>query len=80
MFRLTRLPMGAKFSPSIAQLTTWIICEPLLEIQGVKVSTMIDNVRILADNRERFVKAVRLFMRRAAEASMPLNEDSLKSL
>ena len=78
MFRLTRLSMGAKFSPSIAQLTTWIICEPLRQIPGVKVSTMIDNVRILADDAKEFVKAVRLFLSRTARASMSLNEDTLK--
>ena len=75
-FRLTRLPMGARFSPSIAQLTTWVICEPLTKIPGVRVSTMIDNVRIVADNREGFVKAVRLFLERSGRAKMSLNAEA----
>ena len=74
---LTRLPMGAKFSPSIAQFTTWVICEPLSNIPDVTVSTMIDNVRITAKDKKGFVQAVRLFLARSDKAGLTLNEEAL---
>lgn len=75
LWRLTRLPMGATFSPCIAQYTTWVICEPLHDIQGVKVTTMIDNVRIVASTKEAFIKAVRLFLSRSDEAGLTINPE-----
>ena len=74
---LTRLPMGANFSPAIAQFTTWVICEPLRNIEGVTVSTMIDNVRITAETEEGFVEAVRLFLKRSDRAGLTLNTEAL---
>lgn len=75
LWAITRLPMGARYSPSIAQYTTWIICEPLTKIPGVVVTTMIDNVRIAAASREAFIRAVRLFLHRSEHAKLTLNMD-----
>lgn len=78
MWTLTKLPMGARYSPSIAQHTTWIVSEPLTRIPGVTVSTMIDNVRITAKDGPSFVKAVKTFLLRSSEAGLTLNPESDK--
>jgi hypothetical protein len=71
---LTRLPMGARFAPGVAQLVTWVVIAPLLQLEGVVVDTMIDNVRIAATTPEAFLKAVRLFLDRVATANLTLND------
>jgi hypothetical protein len=77
MFALTRLPMGATFAPSVAQTVTSIIVWPLISMQGVRVDTMIDNIRIVADNKEAFVKAVRTVAARISLAGITLNDPHL---
>ncbi len=77
LWRLTRLPMGAKFSPAIAQYVTWALCWPCTELPGVVVHTMIDNVRIAATTEASFVKAVKLFLGRVKRANLKLNEEAL---
>jgi hypothetical protein len=74
MFALTRLPMGATFAPSVAQAVTSAIVWPLLAIEGVRVDTMIDNIRIVADSKDAFVKAVRLVAKRIRAAGVTLND------
>ena len=76
MWKLTVLPMGATFSPCIAQYVTWVICDPVERIEGVTVTTMIDNVRICAKTEKEFLKAVRLFLKRSEEAGLTLNSDA----
>lgn len=71
---LTRLPMGATFAPGVAQTITWMICFPLHDIDGVVVSTMLDNVRIAASNATSFVRAVRLFIERCDSAGIVIND------
>ena len=46
LMKLTRLPMGASQAPGIAQMFTGIICDTLMHIEGIRVYTMIDNIRI----------------------------------
>lgn len=77
MWKLTRLPMGATFSPCIAQFVTWVLCDPITEITGVKVTTMIDNVRIVATTSEGFTQAVRMFLERSDRAGLTLNPDAI---
>jgi hypothetical protein len=77
MFALTRLPMGATFAPSVAQTVTSVIVWPLLEMEGVRVDTMIDNIRIVADNRDAFIKAVRTVAARIQQAGITLNDPHL---
>ena len=77
LWTLTRLPMGATFSPAIAQYTTWVICDPLHDIPGVRVTTMIDNVRIVADSQDAFIMAVQMFLERSDRAGLTLNDDAL---
>ncbi|MDP3759029.1 MAG: hypothetical protein Q8R01_00770, partial [Ramlibacter sp.] len=72
-FVLTRLPMGATFAPSVAQTLTWAVVAPLLEMPGVAVHTMIDNVRIAAPDLATFTAAVDLFLARARQAGLTLN-------
>jgi hypothetical protein len=74
LFALTRMPMGATFAPSVAQTVTSVLVYPLLSISGVRVDTMIDNVRIVADNKRSFIRALRLFLERAAAADITLND------
>lgn len=45
-------------------------------MEGVKVSTMIDNVRIVARSKEAFVEAVKLFLQRSRAARMALNDEA----
>lgn len=76
MWMLTRLPMGATFSPAIAQYTTWVICEPITKMKGVHVTTMIDNVRIVAQTETEFITAVRQFLERSEKAGLTLNKEA----
>jgi hypothetical protein len=73
-YDLTRMPMGARFAPGVAQAVTWAIIHPLLKLPGVAVDTMIDNVRIACDDARTFLQAVSLFKLRVAEAGVTLNE------
>jgi hypothetical protein len=74
LFVLTRMPMGATFAPSVAQAVTSALVYPLLSIAGVCVDTMIDNVRIVADSKQSFIRALRLFLERATSAGITLND------
>ena len=69
--------MAANFPTAIAQFTTWVICEPLRNIEGVTVSTMIGNVQIAAETEEGFVETVRLFLKRSDRAGLTLNTEAL---
>ena len=66
--------MGARAAPSVAQLATWTIVLPVLELPGVRVVTMIDNVRIVCSDPTIFTSAVRLFLRRCDLAGVTVNE------
>jgi hypothetical protein len=68
------MPMGATFAPSVAQAVTSTLVYPLLGIEGVRVDTMIDNVRIVADSKLAFIRALRLFLERAGAAGVTLND------
>ena len=74
LWALTRLPMGATFSPAIAQFATWALTEGLNSDQ-VKVTTMIDNVRIAAKEAHQFVGAVKEFKRRCKAAGVQINDN-----
>jgi hypothetical protein len=74
MFALTRMPMGATFAPSVAQTVTSVIVWPAVLMNGVRIDTMIDNIRIVADTKEAFVKAVRVIGERIKRAGITLND------
>ena len=74
LFALTRMPMGASFAPSVAQAVTSALVYPLTQLDGVRVDTMIDNVRIVAESKSTFVQAVRGFLERVKAANITLND------
>jgi hypothetical protein len=69
--------MGATFAPSVAQTVTSVIVWPLTQMQGVRVDTMIDNIRVVADERDAFIKAVRTVAARIKQAGITLNDAHL---
>jgi hypothetical protein len=77
LFALTRMPMGASFAPGVAQLTTWIIVHPLTRMAHVRVDSMIDNIRVLADTPGAFVIAMRTLLDRIRAAALTLNDAHL---
>jgi hypothetical protein len=74
LYALTRLPMGARFAPGVAQSLTWDLVAPLREMEGVAVITMIDNIRIAAASPSALLKAVRLLQSRLERAGVQLND------
>jgi hypothetical protein len=77
MFALTRMPMGATFAPSVAQTVTSVVVWPLVNMKNVRVDTMIDNIRIVADNKAAFIKALRTVQERIRQAGITLNDPHL---
>lgn len=73
-WKITRLPMGAKFSTAVAQSVTWALCDKVRS-DKTNVTTMIDNVRIASNCPTDFVRAVRLFLENVGKANITLNED-----
>lgn len=74
LFTLTRLPMGVTFAPSVAQAVTSVLVMPLVYMEGVRVDTCIDNIRIVADTEAQFLKAMRLILQRIHDANITLND------
>ena len=72
--KLTRLPMGASFAPATAQALTDVVIAPLLRMMGIKVFTMIDNIRIAAESQVKLLQAVKIFLARCSGAGIVLNE------
>ncbi len=70
LWRFKQLPMGARFSPAVAQFATWALVHDL----PAETCTMIDNVRIASDDPKKFVRAVRTFIQRCKEANITLND------
>ena len=66
--------MGATPSCGVANTTTWALMEPIIQMEGVFVTSMVDNVIIGSDDPERFVEAVQSYLARAAPCSADLNE------
>ena len=73
-FCLTRLPMGARWSPSIAQHITWLITRELLADTEVTVTTIIDDIRIATSSPQAFIKAVKTFLQRCERLHATLND------
>ena len=65
LFCLERLPMGATQSCGVANTTTWALMEPIIRMDGVFITSMVDNVIICSYDRDRFVEAVQLYLTRA---------------
>ena len=72
--KLTRLAMGATFAPATAQALTDAIIAPLLRLNGVKVFTMIDNVRLACSSEAVLIEAVYIFLARCEAAGVKINE------
>jgi hypothetical protein len=75
VYMLTRLPMGASWAPGAAQSITWSLTAPIVKLPHVRVATIIDNVRIVADTGEAFLLAVRMFLARADAMGVQLNDN-----
>lgn len=73
-FALTRLPMGATASASVAQLTTWCITHDL-GCADLSIHTMIDNVRFAGNDRISILRATTEFRSRCHSAGLTLNDD-----
>lgn len=69
-WRLSRLPMGATWAPFVAQVVTDIICS----FAPSKFTTMIDNVRLQADNPKEFAFLFRTFVERCTRVGITLND------
>lgn len=67
--------MGATQSCGIANTTTWALMEPIMG--GVYATSMVDNVIICSDEPDKFVRAVRLYIDRAATCGADLNDIDL---
>jgi hypothetical protein len=74
LFCLERLPMGATQSCGIANTTTWALMEPIIKMDGVFCSSMVDNVIICSNDPAKFVAAVQLYLGRAKACSADLND------
>jgi ribonuclease HI len=74
LFSLTRLPMGVTFAPSVAQAVTSVLVMPLIHMEGVKVDTCIDNIRIVAQTEGQFLQAIRVLLQRIRAANVTLND------
>ena len=73
LFGLERLPMGATQSCGVANTTTWPLMEPIIRMEGVFVTSMVDNVTICSNDLDRFVEAVQSYLARATACSADLN-------
>ena len=74
-WRLTRLPMGARWAPFVAQTVTWVLVFPFLS--RCRVSTTIDNIRMVGDVEGVFVAAVAELLGRIAACNITLNDDAV---
>lgn len=77
IFRLTRLPMGLRQACLVAQATTWALAD--VPIEGVCVTTMIDNVRFIGP--QHLVRpAVERFLKRCKQVRAVLNGLDLQAM
>ena len=75
-FTLNQLPMGARFSPAIAQYATWLLVDEVCKrFPGVRATTMVDNVRFAAAEEDQFVGAVRYFIHLCDALQITLNDN-----
>ena len=74
LFCLERLPMGATQSCGVANTTTWALMEPIIRMEGVFITSMVDNVIICSNDPHCFVRAVQLYLARAQRCSADLND------
>lgn len=74
LFALTRLPMGVTFAPSVAQSVTSVLVMPLLAMEGIRVDTCIDNIRIVAEEPQQFATAMQVLLQRIELANVTLND------
>jgi hypothetical protein len=77
LMRLTRLPMGARWSPCVMQavLQATIPAAEMLRECEVVVSTMIDNVRFLARTQQGLERVTAKFLENIRRANITLNPD-----
>lgn len=75
LWTLNALPMGARFSPLIAQIVTWSLCRVIrAECPEVTTTTMVDNIRLSSSNEKQFVAAIRLLHRLVEHVNLTLND------
>ena len=81
LYHLTRMPMGARHAPGVAQFTTWVILELVsLECTQVVLDSMIDNVRMCEEDPDRFVLAVKSFLKWVKHFNITLNTGDLPDI
>jgi hypothetical protein len=72
-WQLTRLPMGARFGPGVAQYVTWLLVFGIAD-ERVQVCTCIDNIRLSSDCLERLRDAYQIVMGRAQRLNITVND------
>ena len=74
LYHLTRMPMGARYAPGVAQYTTWVILEKVSEeCPSAVLDSMTDNVRICEEQQDSFVSAVKSFIKWTRTFNITLN-------
>jgi hypothetical protein len=63
LMKLNRLPMGDRQAPGVAQYILDVLLARLKRT-GVKIFSMIDNIRIAAVDQKSFLRAIRLLLAR----------------
>lgn len=70
LYHFTKKLMGVRNAVAGGQVVTWVITEPISEV----ATTIIDNTRIATEGGAEFVSAVKIFLQRADEAGITLND------
>ena len=74
LLQLTRLPMGGRFSPFVAQSVTWLLVQPIVDLNiDVDIATMLDNVRLSAATKRDFDVAWALLLGRVRVFGITIN-------
>lgn len=71
IYQLTRMPMGARFAPGVAQLVTWLVAWGVTT--NVTTVTVIDNIRICSDSLPDLRRAYDLVVARAHRLGITIN-------
>ena len=83
LYHLTRMPMGARFAPAVAQYCTWTLAaEVIKDFPELVIDTMIDNLRLAANDKGTLDAAARRLEEVAATLGITLNpgqDDSRES-
>jgi hypothetical protein len=79
LWRLTRLPMGARFGPAVAQLLTWLVVADIGK-GPIAVCSCIDNIRLSSDNIDALKTAYTTVMSRCSRVGITVNEHTFPTV